>query len=116
MVVRFFSPQLVPHHQRTSPAKDPVFVCVMRYRTSIAPQPFPECPQVLFRTVVLCETCIETAGGIIDHRNQLTSRPKPLQPAKRRTILHHQLSETGAALAPHMDGLYALRAGAPQAS
>jgi len=61
--------------------------------------------QVLFRGVVLCETCIETAGGIIDYRNQLTSRPALFQPAKRGAILHHQLSETGAPLPPHMDGL-----------
>src|SRR5450755_595512 len=87
----------------------------MRYRTSVAPQPAPERAQVLFGGVLFCETRIETAGGVIDHRNQLTSRPALFQPTERGAILHHQLSETGAAFPPHMDGLYALRARTPQA-
>src|SRR5258707_4167660 len=111
----FFSPQLFPQLRRSRRPEDAVFIGVMRYRTPVAPQPFPERPQVLFRGVVFCETSIETAGGVIDHRNQLTSRTTLLQPTNRRAILHHQLSETAPPLPPHMDGLYALRARAPQA-
>src|SRR5258705_1242004 len=66
--------------------KDAIFIGVMGQRTSVAPQPFPESPQVLFRGVVFCESCIETAGGVIEHRDQLTSRAALLQPTKRRAI------------------------------
>jgi hypothetical protein len=43
--------------------KDAVFIGVMGQGTSIASQPFPKRPQVLFRGVVLGEPGIETAGG-----------------------------------------------------
>src|ERR1700738_1329301 len=96
MGVRFFSPQLFPQQHRIRPAKDAVFIGVMRYRTSIAPQPFPERPQVLFRTVVLCETCIETAGGIIDHRNQLTSRAHASPTSETENYLASCVARGGA--------------------
>src|ERR1700687_3860079 len=110
----FFSPQLSPQRRRSRRPEDAVFIGVMRQRTSVAPHPFPESPQVLFGGVVFGETAIETAGGVIDHRNQLTSRPALLEPSKRRAILHHQLTETGSSLAPHMHGLHALGARTPQ--
>src|SRR3984893_9997278 len=109
----FLSPQLFFQRRRSRRPEDAIFIGVMRQRTSVAPQPFPESPQVLFRSVVFCKTRIETAGGVVDHRNQLASRPALLQPTKRGAILHDQLAKTGAPLPPHMDGLYALRAGAP---
>jgi len=59
--------------------------------------------------------CIETAGRVNDHRDQLTGRAAFLQPPKWGAILHDQLSETGSSLPPHMDGFYALRPGTPQA-
>src|SRR6202049_3338809 len=111
----FLSPQLFSQRPRSRRPEDAIFIGVMRQRTSVAPQPFPESPQVLFRSVVFCKTRIETAGGVVDHRNQLASRPALLQPTKRGAILHDQLAKTGAALPPHMDGLYALCARAPQA-
>src|ERR1700676_4957662 len=111
----FFAPQLFPQRRWSRRREETVFIGVMRYRTSVTPQPFPESPQVLFRGVVLGETGIETAGGVIDHRNKPTGRATLLQPTKRGAILHHQLSETGAPLAPHMHGLYAFPAGPPQA-
>src|SRR6266581_6625060 len=83
--------------------------------TSIALQPPPKGSQVLFRGVVLGKTRPHAAGGVIDQGDQLTSRAAVLQPTKRGAILHHQLSETGSALTPYMDGLHALRARAPQA-
>jgi len=111
----FFSPQLFPQRRRSIRPEDAVFIGVMRQRTSVAPHPFSKSPQVLFRGVVFGEPGIETAGGVIDHRNQLAGRATLLQPTKRGAILHHQLPETGSPLPPHMDGLYALRARAPQA-
>src|ERR1700676_2319622 len=104
----FLSPQLFSQRRRSRRPEDAIFIGVMRQRTSVAPQPFPESPQVLFRSVVFCKTRIETAGGVVDHRNQLASRPALLHPTKRGAILHAQLAKTGAALPPHMDGLYAL--------
>src|SRR6202790_2924078 len=102
------SPQLISQRRRSRRPEDAVFIGIMRQRTSVAPQPFPESPQVLFRRVVFCKTRIETAGGVVEHRNQLASRRALLQPTKRGAILHDQLAKTGAALPPHMDGLYAL--------
>src|SRR6266446_4439528 len=96
----FFSPQLFPERRWSRRPEDAVFIGVMRQRTSVAPHPFPESPQVLVRRVVFCEPGIETAGGVIDHRNQLTGRATLLQPPKRGAILHHQLSETGSPLPP----------------
>src|SRR5258707_15254266 len=110
----FFSPQLFPERRRSRRPEDAVFIGVMRQRTSVAPHPFCKSPQVLFRGVMFGETGIETAGGVIDHRDQLTSRAALLQPTKRRAILHHQLPETGTPFPPHMDGLYALCARAPR--
>src|ERR1700738_2202004 len=71
----FFSPQLFPQRRRSRRPEDAVFIGVMRSRTSLAPQPFLESPQLLFRGVVFCESCIETTGGVIDPRDQLKSRP-----------------------------------------
>src|SRR5258708_18565519 len=76
----FFSPQLFPERRPSRRPEDAVFIGVMRQRTSVAPHPFPESPQVLFRGVVFGETGIETAGGVIDHRDQLTSWPALLEP------------------------------------
>jgi hypothetical protein len=39
-----FSPQLFPQRGRSRRPEDAVFISVMRYRTSVAPQPFPESP------------------------------------------------------------------------
>src|SRR5216683_1253229 len=70
----FFSPQLFPERRRSRRPEDAVFIGVMRQRTSLAPHPFSKSPQVFFRAVMFGETGIETAGGVIDHRDQLTSR------------------------------------------
>src|SRR6202051_2598072 len=107
----FFSPQLFPERRRSRRPEDTVFIGVMRQRTSVAPHPFSKSPQVFFRGVMFGETGIETAGGVIDHRDQLTSRAALLQPTKRRAILHHQLPETDPSLPPHTGGLSAWRGG-----
>src|SRR5713101_8563701 len=70
----FFSPQLFPERRRGRRPEDAVFIGVMRQRTSLAPHSFSKSPQVFFRAVMFGETGIETAGGVIDHRDQLTSR------------------------------------------
>src|SRR5260370_18368090 len=102
----FFSPQLFPERRWSRRPEDAVFIGVMRQRTSVAPHPFPESPQVLVRRVVFCEPGIETAGGVIDHRNQLTVRATPLQPPKPRASLHHQHSQPGPTFPPTSDSLY----------
>src|SRR3981081_1383068 len=110
----FFSPELFGDRRRTSRAKDAIFIGVMRERTPIAPQPSPEGSQVLFRGVVFGETGPDAAGGIIDQRDQLTSRASLLQPTERGATLHHQLPKTRSALAPHVDLFHPLRARAPE--
>src|SRR5215471_8038491 len=95
-------------------AKNTVLIGVMGQRTSIALQPASQRPQVLFCAVVLHNASPQPAGGIIDHGDQLTGRTALLQPTKRRAILHHHFSKTGPPFAPHVDDLYALRAGTPQ--
>src|SRR5260221_12373615 len=104
----FFSPQLFSERRRSRRPEDAVFIGVMRQRTSVAPHPFCKSPQVLFRGVMFGETGIETAGGVIDHRDQLASRAAPLQPTKRTAILPHDLPNPAPRLPPHLIGPYGL--------
>ena len=57
------------------------------------------------------ETGIETAGGVMDHRNQLTSRAALLQPTKRGAMLHSNSPRLAAAPATHGWSLRAARGG-----
>ncbi len=108
------SPELFGKRLRTGRLKDAVFIGVMSQRTAIAPYPSLQGSQVLFRRVLLGEPPPEATAGIIDQSDQMASRTAILQPAERRAVLHHQLPETGSALAPHMHGLDTLAARSPQ--
>ena len=112
---RFFSAQLLLECSHAAAmAKNTVLIGVMGQRTSMALQPASQRSQVFFAGIVLDQARPQPAGGIIDHRDQLTGWTPFLQPTKRGAILHHQLSKTGPPLAPHMDDLHALGARTPQ--
>jgi len=96
--------QLLGPLHRTGGSKDAVAIRVVRHRTAIASQPASQ--SLRFSSVLSCSAKRAQMRLVASsiRGDQLAGRAAILQPAKRRTILHHQLSETRSSFPPQVHG------------